>query len=100
MKDKYELHLEGDRMENESFSELKKIVERIDAPYEIYLIRQSKMNTETGLGKLDDEEIEDIQRLLAKGYTKTDAAKKYKVTFYSLTRALLDYDKNHKTRPI
>ena len=101
MKEKYELHLEGERIENESFSELKKMVEDKPHPYEIYLIKQSKMNSgRYHTRKLDDIDLEKIIRRMERGHSKSEIAKQYHVNYETLSRAIKDYDNQHQSRVI
>lgn len=99
MKEKYELHMDGEIFESDNLSELKKITEDKPHPYEIYLIKQSKMNSgRYHTRKLDDIDIEKILRLIAKGQPKTALAKLYHVDLSTLNRAIASYDNQYKTR--
>lgn len=85
---KYLLVTEGKQIDG-SLTDLRAFVKNIQSPYEIYLVKESKANGKelqaipTVFHKtFTDDDIENIFRLLNKGYSKRIIAKKMHVSLY------------------
>lgn len=98
MKEQYELHCNGQVTEDSDFATLKRAIENTTIPYEIYVIKQSKMNTQKGR-KLRDEQIEMAIRMIGKGRSKKDVATMLHVCASNLNRSIRAYDKDYNLRP-
>lgn len=90
----YELNLDGFIIKNRTLQELRAIISvNHSMPWEIYEVKQSKMNNKMPLGyKLDDADMEEALMRMRKGETRTSISKHLGVTIETLNKYLKVYE--------
>lgn len=89
----FELHIDGFVVKNKDYYVLRKMAEAHISPFEIFELKQSAMNDPNfQVCILPDEKIVDIKRHLKRGYSKKSVAAKYRVSEYTIIKAVRNLD--------
>ena len=96
MKERYELHINGEKIESESYADILKITENKKDKWELYLIRDSRMNSKNFMrNKMTEIDIEEALRLMNKGTPKEILYRKYHVHESTFRKTINEYKNAH-----